>query len=289
MFKQGFKWMLSVIILSGSLTSCAQESYEETASGLQYRFIRQLNSDAPKPEPTNILTVKMAYYINDSLLFNSDQMGNPMQFPLMEPQFGGDFYEGLAMMSEGDSASFLCPADSIFLKVFRVRSMPEFVKADAVMRFEIGLERIQTEEAYQNEKMAAVQTQIDESNQKLAAYISERNINVQPTESGLYYIEIQKGNGKKPRDGQKVKVHYTGTLLGGMKFDSSLDRDQAFEFVLGMGQVIQGWDEGIGMMEEGGKATLILPQHLAYRDRAAGIIPPFSPLVFEVELIEILK
>lgn len=282
-------FMLSVILLAGSFSSCAQETYRETKNGLQYKFFRQSDADAMKAQPTDIMTVKMSYFINDSLLFNSDQMGKPMQFPLMESQFKGDFYEGLAMMAAGDSASFICPADSVFLKIFRVKNMPDFVKSGAMMRFEIAVDKIQNEIDFQNEKMAAMQTQIDESNNKLKNYILENNIQVEPTESGLYFIENQKGNGAKPRKGQKVKVHYTGTLPGGVKFDSSLDRGQPFEFVLGMGQVIAGWDEGIAMMEEGSKATLVIPQHMGYRDRAAGIIPPFSPLVFEVELLEIIK
>jgi len=281
--------ILLILIAMGSMTACSQNGYHESESGLTYKFHRQADDRTVHPQNTDIVTAKMSYYINDSLLFDSYQMDRPMQFPMIESQFPGDFYQGLAMMSVGDSASFLCPADSVFLKIFRVKNMPEFVKPGAVMRFEIALDNIQSEEEFQHEKMEAMQVQIDESNAKLEAYIAENNISVQPTESGLYFIEISEGNGKKPTHGKKVKVHYTGTLLGGMKFDSSLDRGEPIEFVLGMGQVIAGWDEGISMMEEGGQARLIIPQHLAYKDRAAGIIPAFSPLIFEVELVEIVK
>ena len=89
--------------------------------------------------------------------------------------------------------------------------------------------------------------------------------------------------------GKKVKVHYTGTLLDGTKFDSSRDRNQPFEFTLGQSQVIKGWDEGIGMMNVGGKATLVIPSTIAYGDRDMGKIPPFSTLVFDVELLEVGK
>jgi FKBP-type peptidyl-prolyl cis-trans isomerase len=87
-----------------------------------------------------------------------------------------------------------------------------------------------------------------------------------------------------------VKVHYTGKLLDGTIFDSSLDSGQPFEFTLGRRAVIEGWDLGIALMNEGGKATLIIPSKLAYKERGAGeVIPPFSPLVFEVELVEAEK
>src|SRR5690606_11185362 len=97
------------------------------------------------------------------------------------------------------------------------------------------------------------------------------------------------GNGTQAKAGDKVTVHYTGTLLDGTKFDSSVDRDQPFEFTLGQGQVIPGWDEGIAMMKEGGKAKLVIPSNLAYgaNPRPGGPIQPFSTLVFDVELIKV--
>ena len=121
------------------------------------------------------------------------------------------------------------------------------------------------------------------------AYLNENYPNATPTESGLYFISEKKGSGKKPVAGQKVKVHYTGTFLDGNKFDSSVDRGQPFEFVLGQGQVIKGWDEGVAMMKKGGKAILVIPSDIAYGPQGNRGIPPSSTLVFEVELIDIIK
>ena len=84
-----------------------------------------------------------------------------------------------------------------------------------------------------------------------------------------------------------MKVHYTGTLLNGTKFDSSRDRKEPFEFTLGKGQVIKGWDEGIAKMKVGGKATLVIPSSLGYAERDMGTIPPYSTLVFDVELLDV--
>ncbi len=106
------------------------------------------------------------------------------------------------------------------------------------------------------------------------------------TASGLVYEEITVGAGAEAASGNKVTVHYTGWLTNGTKFDSSKDRDDPFEFHLGQGQVIKGWDEGVAGMKVGGKRKLTIPPELGYGARGAGgAIPPNATLVFEVELL----
>ncbi len=110
------------------------------------------------------------------------------------------------------------------------------------------------------------------------------------TDSGLRYQDLKEGKGEKPRTGQTCEMHYTGWLWEdgkkGKKFDSSLDRSQSFEFKLGRGQVIKGWDEGVATMKIGGKRLLLLPPELAYGENGAGgVIPANATLLFEVELL----
>lgn len=105
--------------------------------------------------------------------------------------------------------------------------------------------------------------------------------------SGLSYVITKLGEGRLPLPGEKVSVNYTGVTSGGIKFDSSHDRGQPYAFLLGKGQVIKGWDEGIGKLRVGTQATLIIPPQLAYGERGRGPIPPNATLIFIVELMAI--
>ena len=108
------------------------------------------------------------------------------------------------------------------------------------------------------------------------------------TPSGLKYIDTEVGTGESPTTGSTVKVHYTGTLTDGKKFDSSVDRGQPFSFKIGVGQVIKGWDEGLSTMKVGDRRQLIIPSELGYGARGAGgVIPPNATLIFDVELLDI--
>lgn len=123
--------------------------------------------------------------------------------------------------------------------------------------------------------------------------VAQRNappVNIDPsqmevTESGVQYRDAVVGSGPEAAPGHRVQVHYTGWLTDGTKFDSSKDRGVPFDFVLGAGMVIQGWDDGVAGMRVGGTRVLVIPPALGYPDGAGNVIPPGATLVFEVELL----
>ncbi len=125
----------------------------------------------------------------------------------------------------------------------------------------------------------------------LSVQADDKEKKVTETASGLKYQDLKVGTGAEATKGTDVTVHYTGTLINGKKFDSSLDRGQPFTFSLGAGQVIKGWDEGVAGMKVGGKRKLFIPAKLAYGDRevGGGLIPANSDLIFEVELLKVTR
>lgn len=244
---------------------------------------------------------------SDSTLFDISETGREFAavkvFPdsvLKQQQAAGQpadpLGEMVAMMSEGDSASMKIIASDFFGKM-----APPFIK-DPSQEVVIGIRTVnvyadenayrESMEAQQAEAMKKMEEEAEayvaKDDQLIQDYFKANGItNAQKTESGLYYVITQEGKGANPEKGANVDVHYTGTLLDGQKFDSSVDRGQPFNFPLGQGRVIAAWDEGIALLNKGAKATLFVPSGLGYGGRSAGsMIKPFSVLKFDVELID---
>ncbi|MEI8202300.1 MAG: FKBP-type peptidyl-prolyl cis-trans isomerase [Bacteroidota bacterium] len=279
--------LLTVVLLF----SCGSKykGYKSTDSGLYYKFYVQ-NADSAKPKLGDILTLNLKYGTKDSVLEDTKKYPFPFRLNLLASQFKGDIYEGLAMMAVGDSASFIMKADSFFYKIARVPQLPKLIDSTTVLYFDIKLTHIQPKADFEKEQKEMQQKMMDmkkAEEDSLANYITANKIKVKPTESGLFFTETKKGNGAQGETGKTIKMHYTGTFLDGKKFDSSLDKGKPLEFQIGSGQVIPAWDEAALKMKVGGKAHIIVPSKLAYRERGNGPIPPFATLVFDLELIDV--
>lgn len=289
------------LLMVGTMCACGEKSpypgFQKSQNGLYYQFFEKNEGD--QPQNGDLMEVNLACVVNDTN-YVIPVMENVLQ--LMESQFAGDLYEGLAMMHKGDSASFIVNIDSTFKKLMGRPQLPDGFTSTDVMRFNVRLNDFYPENEYAKRMAIKMKKATDEriakmkedhaeetavAAQQLSEYLAKNKIEVEPTQSGLYYVMTQEGNGEKPEVGQIVKVHYTGKLLDGTVFDSSVERGEPISIPIGVGQVIPGWDEGIQLMSKGEKGVLYIPYYLGYGDRQAGDkIVPFSNLIFEVELVD---
>jgi len=290
---KNYKALLSILIILLAF-GCSNKSskfsgFSLTKSGIHYKLI-SLGDGTVKPEVSNFITVNISYRtIKDSIFFQGLR-----KFQLTEPIREGSIDECFMMLTLGDSASFYFPADSFFIKTLETE-MPRFIGKGDLMRVDIKMMEVQTEKQYQLEKEAFLNWINDFGDYEkvlLKQYMEGEKLAIIPTTSGLYYIPVVKSQGKSVAVGDTITVNYEGRFFNNKIFDSTKKRNEPFQFVYGQKwQVIEGLEEAIGMMKEGERSLFIIPSKLAFGENGSstGIIPPFTSVVFEVELLEVKK
>ena len=289
-------------------------AFARLPSGTEYRLFRpdaagryQPRALAPADAPYasragQVLTVFMEFRTGrDSVLMSSRRMQpTPQPVPLPAWPAPGGLEEALGLLLPGDSAVFRFPADTVFAKTFR-QPVPPFVRAggntllvlasarELLTMAEMGArqEKLRAQYAEQAQRAAAGQTAQDQA--QIQAYLKKNKLVAKKTAGGTYVYVTRPGKGLPPKKGQTVRVLYRGTVLAtGKEFDASARHgNQPIAFVLGTGQVIAGWDQGLALLTKGSKAVLLIPSALAYGPRGAGAdIPPNAVLRFEVELVD---
>jgi len=279
-----------IVAASIGLAACntgEHPGFDQNENGLFYTvYDVAVDSGDRCPVENDIITASISYGTEDSTFF---EMPAPQQMMFPKATYPGDLWEGVALMTKGDSATFILNADDFFRKTlgFQGAELPGGLDSTSLMYCDVVLSEVVDQETAQKQHELNMAKLENEEIGKLQNYIKENNITVEPTESGLYFVRTEEGKGKKAENGKTMVMHYTGKFLDGKTFDSSLDRGEPFEFVLGQGRVIKGWDEGVAMMRVGDKATMVIPSKIAYGAQDRGPIPAYSSLVFEVELLDI--
>lgn len=265
-------------------------SVEPTESGIY--FMPGKRGSGPKPEEGKWVSVHYSVSMLDGTeLFDTrERSEDPIDFEYGKRFENEGFQEVLGMMREGGTANAIVPSEM----AFGAQGAGDVVPPFTPLYYDIELADVMTIDEWdrkQSDKkaMALAEKLKKQETEKgeIQNYLDENNL--VPTEqlpSGITYIETLKGDGPRPNIGDRVTVHYTGKLLDGTVFDSSVEKGEPFEFVVGRGMVIKGWDKGIPLMNVGSKGLLIVPFDEAYGTRQAGSIPPYSTLVFEVELLD---
>ena len=270
-------------------TACTEKfpGYKKTQDGLYYKFHSQ-NPSAPKAGMGDYLRVDMTCYLHDTLYFDWLGTQREVYTQLKQPVFVGDLQEAYAMMHIGDSASFYVKADSVAVRYYEQDPNAVGLKPDDYFRYEVKLVDLKSEEEF----MAGIERMREsakaDSEKAFFEYLKDNNI-TEHTASGLYFNKTLTTRGAQPQAGQTVRIKYVVNFMDGTPLGNSDQLGDYYEFVVGRGKVVKGLDEGVGMMRVGEKARLVVPFTLAYGINAYGNIPPYSNLVFDVELLEILN
>ncbi len=286
MLFSGTVMLAGMLILWAGCNQSPYRGFKKADSGIYYKF-HERSGDTNKPQLNELMTLTMRYGTEDSNLFDSRLNPRPMILPQSPPQYKGDIYEALSMMAKGDSATFILAADSFFLVTAGSRYVPDFIDSNGVLFFDVKMKEIQTQEEYQRAEQLKNEQRAKEESDKLQEYMKANNLQIIPTASGLYFTETTAGNGKKPVEGDWVKVNFAISLLDQVPIYSSFEREpSSFEY----GKIFenQGVSEAISMMSEGGRASLIVPSSLAFGAAGRGdIIPPYSTLLYDVQIVKI--
>ncbi|AMS27833.1 hypothetical protein AEM51_13190 [Bacteroidetes bacterium UKL13-3] len=276
-----YKITLALFAAAAMLTSC--NKMETTENGVEYKIISH-EKDARMVASGDILllNLRIATEKTDSVILETYTTNSPRYIPSEEPVLK----EVFAMLSKGDSAEIWVNADTLFQKSFGAEKPKNMVDGEKV-KFIVTLVDVFNQQEMQQKQQQQMGDFITKDSVAVQQFLATQQ-NVQTTASGLKFIVNKKTTGKQAAKGNKVSMLYKGTLLNGEVFDQNMDgTNPPFEFTLGLGQVIPGWDEAVAMMKEGEEYTLIIPWKLAYGERGAGPIPPFSTLVFDVKLVKV--
>lgn len=257
------------------------KGFKKTKSGIYYKFYGDIHDTAISPRTGDLVGVLLTLRAGDSTLFGP--IPNEM---LMDSLYEGDMFEALRMMHVEDTATFIFDGP----KFYETMMEQEYPFGEDPLYLEVLLYGVMPKAEFEKMKAeydAKLEVSRDEEKGKIDEYLEKNpGLKLQPT--GVYVKTVKKGNGDKVEPLQTVKVNYTGRFVDGTVFDSSVDRGEPFEFTVGAGQVIPGWDAVVSTMKVGDKVTVLIPSEMAYRE-GRGAIPPYSPLVFDIELLEIVK
>ena len=276
----------------------AQDNFVHTPKGALVRILTA--STGNKIKENDVVTFDVVQKTEkDSVLFSSYALGHPLKLQIQPSQNVGDLMDVFPLLAQQDSAFIKIPTDSIF--VGHEDQRPPFLKKGSNLVFNLKIIKVQSLDEAMAERNTGMEKMKAEEIAAMDKYISDHKLVVKTTPSGLKYFVTQPSAKNKPLSGDTVLVNYTGRTIDGKVFDTSIQSEaqkaglsqpgrtyEPLQLVVGQGQVIKGWEEGLLLLNEGSKAQLIIPSGLAYGAEGAGSdILPYSTLIFDMELVKV--
>jgi FKBP-type peptidyl-prolyl cis-trans isomerase FkpA len=296
---------LLVTISTASAVSAQDKSFKtDAATGVQYRFIKHDKKAVPSSSVSDFARVIMLWTGEnakgnaDTVYLDTHKQGGDsigaITIPL-KTTFHGSLEQGVTMMAIGDSAAFKINADSLYIKTFHAPAerIPHNITATTEFTFYIKLLGFKTNDDMMAERNAQIKKRQEQAGARkgqetkdITAYLQKNNLTaVKPDADSIFYLQATKGKGPQVKDGDSVTVKYSGTFLDGKVFDPG---SQPFTLVYSKNApVIQGWISVLGKMNGGDKVRVLIPSKMGYGSRGYSSIQPYTPLIFDMELISL--
>ena len=285
-------YLISILFI---LISCVDKE-KVLDNGIELKYFK--NGNGIEIQDGEIVMINLQYfdYDGNELL---KKVGNDPVVLQKDSSWenNGIIYDVIDNLVKGDSVFFQLTTEQFFKNAPQSVEVPDSVK-NKLISFYCGVQDVMSQsefEDFQRVQYEKMQQEMEQKNEKqlsvdlelIENYLKENNVNATKTESGLYYEITKNGSGDNASAGDNVTVHYTGMLLNGEVFDSSLSRNEPFSFQLGRGMVIKGWDEGITYFNKGAEGRIFIPSPLGYGAAGAGgAIPPNAILIFEIQVLD---
>ncbi len=294
--------IILTLMLSMAFITNAQKhdikSFTKADNGVTYQ-IQKINPEGQRVKEGDLVIGKFAIYYGDSLVYNKLNRPSEPIFPVLAKNqvFKGDLIDGLKMMHVGDVTTFAFPTDSM---TKHNTGVPKTLKADYVF-YQVEVDSVASLAEVERKERAMADSLLKVEYESIMDYLAKENWDKTPID-GVFIKHLNNGTGAKIKDGDKVKMHYVGQLLNGTVFDCSLEdvakannmyveqrKYEPLEFTVGEGRLIRGFEAAAKQMKKGGKAIVLIPSESAYGARDMGVIKPFSPLLFTLEVVDVTK
>lgn len=286
-----------VLAASVAVSAQAQDEFTHAPKGVLVKNVTKNAGD--KIKLNDVITFDVTQKTEkDSILFSTYAMGHTAKVQVQPSQNAGDLMDVFPLLASKDSAYIKVPTDSIF--VGHENQRPPFLPKGSYIIYNLKIRRVQSLNDAMAERNKTLDSMRNAESVAAAKYVADNKLAVKTTPSGLKYVITKPSLKPKPRLGDTVLVNYTGYTLDGKVFDSSIAAEaqkaglnqpgrnyEPLSFDIGTKNIIQGWNDGFLLLNEGSKAKLIIPSSLGYGDQGNGDIPPFATLVFDVELVKI--
>ena len=295
--------VLIVAICIAGVVNAQEKGFKiDAKTGVQYRFVKHDKKGIPYAgsefvRVTILWIGPTAKGDKDSVYLDTHQKGGDSVGAILIPSkslYRGSLEDGIKMMTIGDSAIFKINADSLYIKAFHVNAqqVPPFITGKTLFTFAIKLLSFETKDGMMAARQAETKRRMAQRDarkgmegKEIAAYLQKNNLDVKPDADSIFYLQVTKGTGPQVQQGDSIVIRYKGTFLEGGVFDPG---NQPLKMVYSQNMpLIKGWINILGKMNEGEKVKVLIPSAMAYGMRGAGQIEPYTPLIFDMEVVRV--